>query len=108
MTVRNTKRLVMVAAALATSALATSALAANLFVVFLHRGRSHDYFELVMPLIFLPVLSSMWTRLSKLEAEHGPDYVEPTPRHARPILIGLGVVALILGAVAAYLVATFR
>ncbi|HEV2532418.1 hypothetical protein [Phenylobacterium sp.] len=103
MTVRQTKRLVLVA-----SVLIALVVALNLGLFLWHRGANRDLFDVVMPLLFVVVMSSIWRRLSRLEAEHGPDYVEPTSRYARPLLIGLGALAVILGGVAAYLLATHR
>ena len=101
MTVRNTKRLIVVLVALL-----VLLPAANLFLSL--RGGGHDlpYFELMMPLFLVIAFAGTWRRLSKLEAEHGPDFVQPAPPNARKLLIGAGIVAAVLGAVAGYLIAT--
>ena len=98
MTVRQGKRLMMIAAILVAVAAAL-----NLVVAFRHHGAG-DFFEAAPLLVFLALLATLWRRYARLEAEHGPDYVAPTTR-ARPLLVGLAVVAAVLGAVAGYLIA---
>jgi len=99
MTIRNTKRLMMLVIGLLV-------LVTILDVVVTMRrpGRTIDYFEMVMPLFLVIVFVGSWRRLSKLEAEHGPDYVQPSPPYARKLLIGAGIVAAVLGAIAGYLI----
>ena len=99
MTIRNTKRMILLAIALLV--LVTLL---DVFVTLRRPGHSIDYFEMVMPLLFVAVFAGTWRRLSKLEAEHGPDYVQPSPPYARKMLIGAGIVAAVLGAIAGYLI----
>jgi len=97
MTVRNGKRLVIFA-----GVLILIALGLDLWNIF-GRGRGvKDWFDLFAPLLFFVVLSTLWRRFSQLEAEHGPDYVQPVDGRARIVLIVLGVLA----GVAAYLIST--
>jgi membrane protein CcdC involved in cytochrome C biogenesis len=103
MTVRQTKRLVTILGGLL--ALLT---AINLGLLFLRPARQPDLSEFMLPLVVLVMLSSVWRSLSRTEAQHGPDYVQPRSKAARPLLIGLGVIAMILGGVAAYMIATHR
>ena len=63
---------------------------------------------MAMPLFMVVVFAGTWQRLSKLEAEHGPDYVQPSPPYARKVLIAAALLALVLGAVAGYLIVTHR
>jgi hypothetical protein len=103
MTVRQTKLMVVVAAAAV-----IAALMANLAVIFLrHRGVSGAS-DLLPEVAIGLLLWTIWRRLSGLEAEHGPDYVEPPSKYAKPLLIVAGVLALVLAALAAYLIASRR
>ena len=104
MTIRQTKRLVLFAGGLIALLMAVH------LGLLIWRGPAadHDLLDLIMPLLVVVMLSTIWRRLSRLEAEHGPNYVEPRAKYARPLLIGLGVLAAILGGVAAYLIATHR
>ena len=101
MTVRNTKRLIAFVIVLL---VITSGL--NIYLGLRRPGHGLDYFEMAMPLFIVLVFAGTWQRLSKLEAEHGPDYVQATPPYARKLLIGLALLALVLGAVAGYLIVT--
>ena len=101
MTIRNTKRLMMLVIGLLVLVTVL-----NVFVTLRRSGRGIDYFEMIMPLFMVVVFAGSLRRLSKLEAEHGPDYVQPSPPYARKVLIGAGFVAAVLGAVAGYLIVT--
>src|SRR3954462_2007401 len=101
MTVRNTKRLI-----LGVMALLVLVTILNVAVTVIRRGHQVDYFEMVMPLLLVIVFAGTWRRLSRLAAERGPDYVQPPPPGARKVLIGAGIVAAVLGAIAGYLIAT--
>jgi len=103
MTVRQTKRLLMILGALL--ALLT---AIHLSLVILRPGPSPDLGGLVLPLLVIVMLSSVWRSLSRLEAQHGPDYVQPMTGLARPLIVGLALLAAVVGGVAAYLLATRR
>jgi hypothetical protein len=103
MTVRQTKRLVLVA-----GAVLMAAIAANLAVVLIRHNDVSDALHVLPEAFFLLLLASMWRRLGLMEATHGPDYVEPQPKYAKPVLIVASLVAIILAAVAAYLIATRR
>ena len=99
MTIRNTKRLMMLVIGLL---ILVSAL--EVFLGFRRSAGQINYVEMVMPLFMVVVFAGTWRRLSKLEAEHGPDYVQPSPPYARKVLIGAGIVAAVLGAIAGYLI----
>jgi hypothetical protein len=105
MTVRRNKRLVLVAAALV-------AIAFGLSLFRALNAPGHDLKTLVRPLIpfalFAILLWPMWTRLGRLEAEHGADYEPPQSPRARMILIGAALLAAVLSGVAAFLLARSR
>jgi hypothetical protein len=101
MTIRQTKRLVMAA-----GVLIALLVAIDLGLRLLRPGPPSDVTKLVLPLLLVVLLSSVWRRLSRLEAQHGPDYVEPTTGRGRLLIIGLAALAAMLGGVAAYLLAT--
>ena len=103
MTVRNAKRLIGFGVALLLLAAAV-----NAFLAISRPGRAVDYFEIAMPLFMVILFVGAWRRLSMLEAEHGPDYVQPSPPYARKVLIAAGFGALVLGAVAGYLFVSRR
>jgi len=103
MTVRNTKRLIG-----GVMALLVLVAVLNLVLVWWKPARHVDYFEVVMPLFMVVVFAGTWRRLSAIEAEHGPDYVQPAPPGARKVLIAVALVALVLGAIAGYLAVTHR
>lgn len=98
MTVRNTKRLIGALMAL----LGLLALL-NIGLKLWRPSARTDYFEILMPLFLVVVFAGTWRRLSLLEAEHGPDYVQASSPTARKILIAAALVAVVLGAVVGYL-----
>lgn len=99
MTVRGNKKLVLVGLGVVGLALIVCALAA-----FMPGGKGvSDLTDCLPALFFLLILSTMWNRLSRLEAEHGPDHVEPSPPYARVVLIVAAVAAVVLAAVAVFL-----
>jgi hypothetical protein len=99
MTVRGNKKLVLVALGVVGLGLIVSALKA-----FLPGGKGvSDLTDCLPFLFFLLILSTMWNRLARLEAEHGPDHVEPSPPYARVVLIAAAVLAVVLAAVAVFL-----
>ena len=101
MTVRNGKRLVIFA-----GVLVLIVLGLDLWNIF-GRGRAvKDWFDLLAPLLFFILLSTLWRSFSRLEAEHGPDYVQPVSAKGRTALIVLGGLAAVLAGVAAYLVSS--
>lgn len=100
MTVRNTKRLIL---ALIGLLVLLSAVEVTLAVV---RPQARpDYFEMLMPLFLAVTFAGTWQRLSKLEAEHGPDYIQPSPPYARKVLIGVAILAAVLAGVLGFLIA---
>jgi hypothetical protein len=99
MTIRGAKRLVL--AALVLVGLAAIVGAVN---AFLPGGKGvSDLTDCLPALFFLFLLSTMWNRLSRLEAEHGPDYVQPTAPYARTLLVIAIILAVVL-AVMAFLI----
>jgi hypothetical protein len=99
MTVRGNKKLVLVALGVVGLAFIL-----RLVTAFLPRGHGVSDLADGLPfLFFLLFLSVMWNRLSRLEAEHGPDYVQPTPPYARALLVVLVGVAVALATVAFFL-----
>lgn len=103
MTIRNTKRLIAFMIALMVFIEGI-----NVFITLRRTGHGSDYFELLMPLFLVVMFAGTWRRLSRLEAERGPAYVQPTPPYARKLLMGLGLLAVILGGVLGYLIVSRR
>ena len=103
MTVRSTKWLI----GLGVTLLVLSA-GVNAFLAISRPDRAVDYFEIAMPLFMVILFAVAWRRLSALEAEHGPDYVQPSSPNARTVLIAAALGALVLGAVAGYLFVSHR
>src|SRR4051812_19605015 len=103
MTLRQSKHLVMIAVGLI---VLLEAVHLGLFIW--RPGPQRDLGDIILPMMVLVMLWSVWARLSRLEAEHGPDYVQPRSGFVRPLIIGLAMLAAILGGVAAYLIATHR
>src|SRR4051812_48852914 len=100
MTVRGTKRLVLMAAALVVVAAAL-----NIWNAFGPRGQGWKDFTDILPFGFFAILlATLWTQLSKQEAEHGPDYTPPASPHARTLLVIAGLLPVILTAVAVFLI----
>lgn len=102
MTVRTTKRLIMLLVAL------LILLTAVRLGLVLWKGTSFNLSGVVLPLFVVVMLASTWRRLSALEAEHGPDYVQPAPPQARKLLIGVAVLLAVLAGVLGYFLATRR
>lgn len=99
MTIRGAKRLVLAALVLVGLAAILGAAKA-----FLPGGKGvSDLTDCLPALFFLFLLSTLWNRLSRLEAEHGPDYVQPTPPYARTLLVIAIILAVVL-AVMAFLI----
>ena len=96
MTVRQSKQF-----ALAAGAIIAAAFALNLYVLV--RDGFHDPLSLWPGPFFLLLIVGWWTRLSKLQAEHGPDYVQPTPVRLGRWLPALLVALVALGGVLTYL-----
>jgi hypothetical protein len=100
MTVRGNKRLV-----LAALGIVGLGLIANAVIAFLPGGKGvSDLTDCIPFLLFLVILSMIWNRLARLEAEHGPDHVQPTPPYARTVLMVAAAAAVVLAAGAAFLV----
>jgi len=97
--VRNNKRLLLVAALRVVNAGGL-----NLWNAFGPDGDGWKGVSDLIPFLFFAiVLGTLWTRLSKMEAEHGPDYTPPSSPYARTTLVIAGLVALVLAAVATFL-----
>lgn len=100
MNVRTSKRLVLVALLLVVLAAGL-----NLFNAFGPGGGG--WREMDSALLFAPfavVLGSLWRQFSKMEAEHGPDYVQPASPHRRTLLVVAGIGAVLLAALTAFLI----
>jgi hypothetical protein len=80
------------------------ALIVSAATAFLPGGQGvRDLTDCLPFLFFLLILSTMWNRLARLEAEHGPDHVEPSPPYAKVALIVAAVAAVALAAAAVFL-----
>ncbi|THD74411.1 MAG: hypothetical protein E7812_19005 [Phenylobacterium sp.] len=101
MTVRESKRFILAGGALIAGALIASA------ILTIRRGGGlHEIVQLTPPALMVVVLASSWRRLSQLEAEHGPDYEQPsTPGRVWLIVLALALVAVLAGVLAYVLVA---
>ena len=96
---RDRKRLVLIVAGIAALACAI-----EIGVVLYKHRFDQSASALMLPLLIAIIMSTGWSRLSKLEAEHGADYEPPEPRYAMGILAAAGACAVILVVVAAILI----
>src|SRR6476646_7526538 len=99
MTVRNTKRLIVLALVLMIIAAGL-----NIFVAVTRTDHRVEYLPIAMPLFVFVLFIQPWRRLSALEAEHGPDYVQPQPPYATKVLAVATGLAVVVATVLAYLV----
>jgi hypothetical protein len=95
LSVRLTKRILLVLAVLIVLLELVHA-----YMVFVQK-RHGDFEGFLVPLMVLVMVWSLWARISNLEAEHGPDYVQPTSPRQRAMVIAIAVVGLAVGLVAA-------
>ena len=103
MTVRQCKQLMLFACLLIAVTLGL-----EVYLDVTRHGGDLDYIQIAIPGLFLVMLASIWRRYARLEAEHGPDYVVPSTLNSRPVLVVAALVALVLAAVAGYLIVTRR
>ncbi|HEX3700121.1 MAG TPA: hypothetical protein VHV27_05540 [Phenylobacterium sp.] len=103
MTVRQNKRFLLIG-----GWILGIAVAVEIVLILRSGGRLHELVQLSPQVLMIGIIVGGWRRLSHLEAEHGPDYVQPAYPHRKTVVIVLGVLGFVLAAIAVFLVARLR